>query len=239
MNTIRLWIAVPAAGVAPHFGSRKPGPDSHFGNGNRNANPAPTRKAVAMSSLARHFCTMAANNAWANHRLLTACAHLSQQEFTATRTSFFPSLKATLNHIVTVDWYYVDALERACASQPVNADARGFFDPQEPFATCAEIMAAQHAVDARLIETCRKLTDTQLELPVALLRRAGVQHETAARLLAHLFQHQIHHRGQAHAMLAGTSVAPPPLDEFFCANEAHLRAAELAELGLSEEMIWK
>ena len=25
-------------------------------------------------------------------------------------------------------------------------------------------------------------------------------------------------------MLAGTSVAPPQLDEFFCANEAHLRA---------------
>ena len=63
-------------------------------------------------------------------------------------------------------------------------------------------------------------------------------HETVTRLLAHLFQHQIHHRGQAHAMLAGTSVAPPQLDEFFCANEAHLRAAELAEIGLSEQKIW-
>ena len=55
---------------------------------------------------------------------------------------------------------------------------------------------------------------------------------------AHLFQHQIHHRGQVHAMLAGTPVKPPQLDEFFCANEAHLRAAELAELGLSETAIW-
>ena len=35
-------------------------------------------------------------------------------------------------------------------------------------------------------------------------------------------------------MLAGTPVKPPQLDEFFCANEAHLRAAELAEIGLSE-----
>ena len=40
-------------------------------------------------------------------------------------------------------------------------------------------------------------------------------------------------------MLAGTSVPPPQLDEFFCANEAHLRAAELAEIGLSEELIWR
>jgi hypothetical protein len=39
-------------------------------------------------------------------------------------------------------------------------------------------------------------------------------------------------------MLAGTSVAPPQLDEFFCANEAHLRARELAEIGLSEQAVF-
>jgi uncharacterized damage-inducible protein DinB len=32
---------------------------------------------------------MAYNNAWANHRLLLACAALSQAEFEAPRTSFF------------------------------------------------------------------------------------------------------------------------------------------------------
>jgi uncharacterized damage-inducible protein DinB len=58
------------------------------------------------------------------------------------------------------------------------------------------------------------------------------------RILAHLFQHQIHHRGQAHAMLAGTPVAPPQLDEFFCSNEVALRAQDFAELGFTEEMIW-
>ena len=67
---------------------------------------------------------------------------------------------------------------------------------------------------------------------------AGIQPENATRLLAHLLQHQIHHRGQAHAMLAGTHVKPPQLDEFFCANEAHLRERELHEIGLSEEAVW-
>ena len=43
---------------------------------------------------------MAYNNAWANHRLLSACAALSQAEFEAPRTSFFPSIQATLNHIL-------------------------------------------------------------------------------------------------------------------------------------------
>ena len=55
-----------------------------------------------MSGLAHHLATMAYNNAWANQRLLAACAGVSQEDFVAPRTSFFPSLKATLNHIVTV-----------------------------------------------------------------------------------------------------------------------------------------
>jgi uncharacterized damage-inducible protein DinB len=190
------------------------------------------------SSLGHHFFTMACNNAWANHRLLTACAQLTQSDFVAPRTSFFPSIKATLNHNLTVDWYYVDALEHALRGDAPNTDAQRFFDPEEPFAACAELHAAQRAVDRRLIDACAMLTDTHLALPVPVQRRTGIQSETATRLLAHLFEHQIHHRGQAHAMLAGTPVKPPQLDEFFCANEAHLRAAELAEIGLSEAQIW-
>jgi uncharacterized damage-inducible protein DinB len=188
--------------------------------------------------LAHHFATMAYNNAWSNHRLLAACAKLSQADFVAARTGFFPSLKATLNHIVTVDWYYVDALERALAGRDPNHEPERFFQPEEPFANCVRLAAAQRDVDRRLVAACVGLGDAQLDMPVPLMRRAGLQTETLTRLLAHLFQHQIHHRGQAHAMLAGTAVAPPQLDEFFCANEAHLRAAELAELGYSEALIW-
>jgi uncharacterized damage-inducible protein DinB len=181
---------------------------------------------------------MAANNAWANHRLLDACARLSQEDFEATRTSFFPSIKATLNHIVTVDWFYVDALERALRRQPPNKQPSRFFQPEEPFTTCAALSAEQHAVDQRLLVACESLTDAQMSDSAGIMRSTGVEIESISRLLAHLFQHQIHHRGQVHAMLAGTPVAPPQLDEFFCANEAHLRARELAEIGLSERSVF-
>ena len=191
-----------------------------------------------MGTLAHHFVTMAYNNAWANQRLLAACGQLSQEDFVAPRTSFFPSLKATLNHNLTVDWYYVDAFERFVRGQPVNTDPWRFYEPEEPFAACRELHAAQRDVDRRLVDACAALTEAQLELPVAVQRSKGVMHETATRYLAHLFQHQIHHRGQAHAMLAGTHVKPPQLDEFFCANESPLRAPELAELGYSEAAIW-
>ena len=43
---------------------------------------------------------MARNNAWANHRLLSACEALTPAEFAAPRTGFFPSLRATFNHIL-------------------------------------------------------------------------------------------------------------------------------------------
>ena len=194
---------------------------------------------MTTSPLAHHFYTMACNNAWSNHRLLAACAKLSQPDFVAMRTSFFPSIKATLNHNLTVDWYYVDALERSLRGQPANLDSGRFYEPEEPFDTCAALSDAQHAVDRRLVAACAGLTDADLARPIAVPRRAGIQHESTPRFLAHLFQHQIHHRGQAHAMLAGTSVKPPQLDEFFCANEAHLRAAELSEIGLSEAAIWQ
>ncbi len=193
---------------------------------------------MPLSPLAHHFFTMACNNAWANDRLLNACGRLSQADFVATRASFFPSLKATLNHILTVDWYYVDALERAFRGEPPNTESSRFFTPEEPFDRCAELQQAQLKTDRRLMDACATLTEAQLVMPVPVQRRAGIQTENATRLLAHLFQHQIHHRGQAHAMLAGTQVKPPQLDEFFCANEAHLRAAELAEIGLSEPAIW-
>jgi len=39
-------------------------------------------------------------------------------------------------------------------------------------------------------------------------------------------------------MLSGTAVKPPQLDEFYCASEAPLRAADFAALGFTEDRIW-
>src|SRR4051812_44585638 len=115
---------------------------------------------------------MAYNNAWANHRLLSASAKLSQAEFEAKGTS------------------------------------------------------------------CDGLGEKDLGRIICVHRGTRVQEERCDRLLLHLFQHDIHHRGQAHAMLSGTSVKPPQLDEFFAVGEAPLRAAEFAELGWTEERVW-
>lgn len=177
------------------------------------------------------FRAMAYNNAWANHRLLSACAGLTQAEFVATRTSFFPSLHETLNHIMIVDAMYIDALE----GSPIG---RASWKDPDPLPTVAELHRAQAGLDRRLIAATESLGDDGLSRIVEVFRATRVQRERMDHFLLHLFQHQVHHRGQAHAMLAGTSVAPPQLDEFFCVGEAPLRAKEFAELGWTEETVW-
>jgi len=174
---------------------------------------------------------MAYNNAWANHRLQAACAGLSQAEFEAPRTGFFPSLQATLNHILIIDWFYVDALEGGSLGPAAWSN-------QLPCATLAELAAEQARVDRRLIAFCEGLSEEALSGLSRVQRSDHVQIERTDRLLMHLFQHQVHHRGQAHAMLSATAVKPPQLDEFFSEGEAPLRAGEFAKLGWTEAQIW-
>ncbi|MEM5584649.1 DinB family protein [Roseibium sp. AS2] len=167
-----------------------------------------------MSKALDHLRLMARNNAYANGRLCEACCLLTRQEFEADRTGFFPSIRQTLNHNLEVDRYYLDAVEE-------GGQGRSVFGAPHP-ETAARLKAAQEEADRRLIAFCDGLRAEDLERTVAQDRGPqGVFFETVANTLLHLFQHQIHHRGQAHAMLAGTGVRPPQLDEFFLEFERH------------------
>lgn len=169
---------------------------------------------------------MARNNAWSNDRLYAACRMLTAEALAARRTSFFPSLVHTLNHILTVDWYYLDVLEDGSLGYSV-------FEPEIPFPDFQALAAAQRETDRRLIAFCDGLDDPGLGRIVHTDRgERGRLAERTDAVLAHLFIHQIHHRGQAHAMLSGTDAAPPQLDEFFLEQDLPLRAGEVKRLGL-------
>ncbi len=124
-------------------------------------------------------------------RLCTA----SSGEFEAKRTSFFPSIRATLNHILTVDWFYVDALEGGDLGLKA-------FELDEPFADLPHLTEAQEAVDIRLLSLCENLQADKLADLVRVPRGERIQVDRRDDLLNHLFQHQTHHRGQVHAMLS-------------------------------------
>jgi len=176
------------------------------------------------------FAPQAYNNAWSNHRLLRVCAGLSSEELAAPRPAFFGSIIATLNHILIVDWFYVSALEGVCIGPAAFADA-------VPEPEIAGLVAAQADVDRRLIAVCRGADPARI---VTMTRASGDQKERFDRTFLHLIQHQIHHRGQVHALLSMTDAAPPQLDEFYMAWEpdTRLRAPDFDALGWSEDDIW-
>jgi uncharacterized damage-inducible protein DinB len=166
-------------------------------------------------------------NRLANRRLHAAMALLSDEEFAVRRTGFFPSLAGTLNHILLVDTYYIAALQ---AQADMVALARAIV----PATSVADLAARQTACDLRLIGFCDALDAVGAQAEVVMDRGGHVQRDKVVHLLMHLFNHQVHHRGQAHAMLSGTAVAPPQLDEFMMPSEFALRREDRAALGWSE-----
>jgi uncharacterized damage-inducible protein DinB len=182
--------------------------------------------------LARYLSIQAHANRLSNHRLHAAMAPLSKAEFHAARTGFFPSLAQTLNHILLVDLYYVGALH---GDPDLRASADGFV----PSDGLTALAARQAASDARLVAFCNGLDAAALDREVQMPRATHIQRDRVGHVLAHLFNHQTHHRGQAHAMLSGTSIAPPQLDEFMMPSEAHLRVREMAALGWREDAVYR
>lgn len=172
-----------------------------------------------------HLRRLARANALANQRLHQACAALSPAALVAERTGFFPTIRLTLNHILIVDWFYLDALEGGGRGHALRDEA-------EPFTDLAGLSAAQAAADRRLVAFCDALDPAGQGWTVTLVRPTGRSVERVDSVLLHLFLHQVHHRGQVHAMLSGTAVAPPQLDEFLLDQDAELRAPEERVLGL-------
>ncbi len=182
--------------------------------------------------LSSHLRIQAHSNRLTNRRLHAAMLPLSRAELHAPRTSFFPSLAETLNHILGVDGYYVGVLFG-------DADLVGHWERFVPLDTLPEIAAAQLRVDERLIAFCAGLDAAGCARVVEMPRLHGrIQRDRAANVLAHLHQHQTHHRGQVHAMLSGTEVKPPQLDEFLMPSEPQYRVDDMAALGWSEAAVY-
>lgn len=171
-------------------------------------------------------------NRLANRRLHITIASLTRADFHALRTGFFPSLAQTLNHVLAVDGYYVGALHG-------DGNLPALYAAFAPADDVEALAHRQGASDDRLIAFCDRLDAAGCDTEVAMDRGGGhVQRDRVGHVLMHLFLHQTHHRGQVHAMLAGTAVKPPQLDEFVLPSDASLRAADMSALGWDEARVY-
>lgn len=153
-----------------------------------------------------HFVMMAEYNAWANARLYGMARQLPDEQYRRDVGAYFKSLHGTLNHILTADLIWMRRLT-GTGDHPKKLNAIVFDD-------LATLSAARQREDRRIIDLVESLSEAQLEMDVEyqMLGGAAVK-QRRGEILAHLFNHQTHHRGQAHTVLTLLGVAePPPLD---------------------------
>jgi len=158
------------------------------------------------AAVREHFLEMARYNAWANARLYRMAASLPDESYKRAVGVYFKSLHGTLNHILVADSIWMRRLTGA-GNHPDRLDAI-MFD------RLPALDAARMALDARIIEFVESLTDSHLEEMWEYRTLNGTpQRQRRRDVLAHVFNHQTHHRGQAHAIVSILGVAEPtPLD---------------------------
>ena len=150
-----------------------------------------------------HFRMFAAYNCWANAAVYDAAAALSQEELNRDTGAFFGSLLGTLNHVLAGDRIWLKRFTGEGAA-PATLDAILHED-------LAPLRAAREAEDARILAWVDTLSDKQLAGRFTYVTATDMRtiSQRLAPALAHFFNHQTHHRGQAHTIL--TALGKPSL----------------------------
>jgi uncharacterized damage-inducible protein DinB len=142
-------------------------------------------------------------NAWANARLYDASTALSDFERKRDVKAYFRSLHGTLNHLLVADRIW---LRRITGEGPAPKRLDETLFEQFP-----ELREAREAEDRRIIEYVSGLEAADFERVIEYGNTRGETHALPLQvILAHLFNHQTHHRGQATHILRQLGVAEPP-----------------------------
>ena len=145
-------------------------------------------------------------NRWANARLYGAALALPEEAYRRSVGVFFGSLHRTLNHLLVADRIWLWRLT-GTGERPDRLDAILYDDR-------IDLARARIAEDDRFIALSDQWDSTELERPHIYRNLAGEPFEQPlAEILMHVFTHQTHHRGQAHACLSIlTGTEPPSFD---------------------------
>ncbi len=150
-----------------------------------------------------HYRMMADYNSWANRLVYEAAAGLDDREFRENKGAFFGSVCGTLNHLLATDRIWMRRFTGE-GDAPKRLDAVIHED-------LAALTAARRAEDARIAGWIDSLSEDDLKATITYspISNPGLVSQKLAPALAHLFNHQTHHRGQCHMIL--TALGKPSL----------------------------
>lgn len=158
-----------------------------------------------MSMMSDHLRTMAQYNKWANGRLSVAVTALSEEDYMAERGAFFGSIHGALNHLLLVDRLWRGRIENA--PYPADSLSDTVADDRE---TLLQLRAAE---DDIIIAMTDSFDADGLAREISYKSLVGFSAtDRISVILAHMFNHATHHRGQVHGLLSQVPSDPPPLD---------------------------
>jgi uncharacterized damage-inducible protein DinB len=143
-------------------------------------------------------------NTWANKRLLGAVSGLDADRFTRVLGGSYPSVQATLTHLVWAEWLWVRRWQ--------GLSPRELFVPGD-FPSVADIATRLTEVQAAQLAFVEFLVPQDLQKLIRYTNRQGEVWEYALwRMIYHLFNHSTYHRGQVTNMLRVLDRRPASTD---------------------------
>ncbi|MFO0686042.1 MAG: DinB family protein [Sandaracinus sp.] len=139
-------------------------------------------------------------NRWMNDKLYALVATLPDEARTRDMGAFFGSIHATLNHLLLADRIWLARFQGVAAPEGFMAPGIRALD-QELYADFDELRRERAKTDDELAAWVATLTAEQLAAPLVFTRRGQRTEAPLWWLVAHVFNHQTHHRGQVTTLL--------------------------------------
>lgn len=162
--------------------------------------------------------TMARYNAWQNGWIAEAVTTMDEAEVRKDRGAFFGSIFGTLNHLLWGDLAWLSRL----SGSPPPPPPQTVGGTRELCATVAAWVADRVRTDGKIAVWADQLRPVHLRGQLTWL--SGPDRSEITRPMAicvvGMFNHQIHHRGQVHAMLTAAGVKTADTDLPFMPDTA-------------------
>ncbi len=154
-----------------------------------------------------------------NQRLFDALAGLSEADRKKDLGAFFGSIHGTLNHVLLADRIWLGRFASAFPQLRSLQDAELVHQfsslRQEVGADFDQLRASRRATDAVISAWAAELTDDLLAGTMSYSNSQGHRRAHPAWVaVAHMFNHQTHHRGQVTTLMFQLGVDPGVTDYF-------------------------